>query len=188
MAHYDIYADASFHDQNADSAHSFKNAFSILRQMASTLLRVVLFGISSLLQRPLASLVMTLCLWGMANASLGLVHQTRHHPAPMFQNKAVLKSETKTSATDEAPAAASSLPTKQKKPVFAVQQDVDPILVLTVQNRLRELGYDCGDDEGVIGAKSRAAIAKFEQVAGLPGTGTLSAGFLKKLTAAHKAR
>ncbi len=185
MTHYDIHADAYFHDRIEQEAGKTHSVFVVLKQIMLASLRFVLFGISSLLQRPLASLVMTLCLWGLANASLGLMHQTRHHPAPMFQNKAFAQSPQKSVVVSSAVFSAPAV--KAAKTVDAPHQDIDPILALTVQNRLRELGYNCGDEEGVVGAKTRAAIGKFEQVSGLPVTGAFSAAFLKKLNAVHKA-
>ena len=187
MTHYDIHADAYFHDRIEQEAGKTHSVFVVLKQIVLASLRFVLFGISSLLQRPLASLVMTLCLWGLVNASLGLMHQTRHHPAPMFQNKALVQSPKKSVAVSPPVVAVFAPAVKAAKTIEAPHQDIDPILALTVQNRLRELGYNCGDEEGVVGAKTRAAIGKFEQASGLPVTGAFSAAFLKKLNAVHKA-
>ena len=59
-------------------------------------------------------------------------------------------------------------------------------LVMAVQKRLTELGYDPGPVDGVGGQKTRAAIKAFQRLTRLPTTGEVSEGLLKKFNAQVK--
>jgi peptidoglycan hydrolase-like protein with peptidoglycan-binding domain len=50
-----------------------------------------------------------------------------------------------------------------------------------VQGRLRNLGYDPGEVDGVLGERTRAAIRAFESHNSLPVTGDLSQALKNKL-------
>jgi hypothetical protein len=50
-----------------------------------------------------------------------------------------------------------------------------------LQDRLRNLGYDLGDEDGTIGELTEAAILDFQRVRGLPLTGELDAATRKAL-------
>ncbi|MBJ6764912.1 peptidoglycan-binding protein [Myxococcaceae bacterium JPH2] len=53
------------------------------------------------------------------------------------------------------------------------------------QARLRNLGFEAGDSEGVLGVRTRQAICAFEARHGLPVTGTLSPRTRDALVHAH---
>ena len=53
--------------------------------------------------------------------------------------------------------------------------------VLALQERLTALGFDTGGSDGVIGAKTRAAIVAYQQSRGLPATGDPSRALLQSL-------
>ncbi len=54
-----------------------------------------------------------------------------------------------------------------------------------IQARLRNLGYDPGPVDGVLGARTRGAIASFQKNAGLDATGEADDATQKKLKEAH---
>jgi hypothetical protein len=60
--------------------------------------------------------------------------------------------------------------------------------VLQAQRRLRELGYDAGVADGAMGARTSAALKKFQLDHGLPGSGVLDQKTLDALNAPTKAQ
>ncbi len=54
-------------------------------------------------------------------------------------------------------------------------------MVMAIQKRLADLGYDPGPADGIIGSKTRAAIQAFQTVAGLAETGKASRDLLNRL-------
>jgi hypothetical protein len=60
--------------------------------------------------------------------------------------------------------------------------------VLQAQQRLRELGYDAGVADGAMGARTSAALKKFQLDHGLPGSGVLDQKTLDALNAPTKAQ
>lgn len=61
------------------------------------------------------------------------------------------------------------------------QQYTDKSTIKTVQRQLNDLGYDCGTADGVIGKKTRAAIAEFQNDQGLAATGRIDDALLSAL-------
>ena len=57
--------------------------------------------------------------------------------------------------------------------------------VLGVQARLRNLGYSCGDEDGHLGVRTKAAICDFQQHHRLVVTGEMDAAFLAFLVKIH---
>jgi hypothetical protein len=55
-----------------------------------------------------------------------------------------------------------------------------------VQQRLSNLGFDCGDEDGYLGPVTKAAIAKFQKQQGLMVTGEPNALTCNKLKELHK--
>ncbi|MCC6984359.1 MAG: SEL1-like repeat protein [Bauldia sp.] len=72
-------------------------------------------------------------------------------------------------------------------PAWAVQPGAEPLegqdLVRQVQALLAERGYDAGPPDGVIGARTRAAVRDFQRTSGLPVTGMIDNGLLVSLSA-----
>jgi peptidoglycan hydrolase-like protein with peptidoglycan-binding domain len=69
----------------------------------------------------------------------------------------------------------------------AAVYETDSILIFTVQHRLNELGYDAGDENGSLSAKTQNAIRKFEAEHDLPVTGAIRGLLLSALTSAKLA-
>lgn len=61
-------------------------------------------------------------------------------------------------------------------------------VVLAIQRRLNELGYDAGVPDGLVGAKTASAISAFQRDQGLPIDGTPSASLVSRLDAVKSAR
>ncbi|MDO4370230.1 MAG: peptidoglycan-binding domain-containing protein [Clostridia bacterium] len=61
------------------------------------------------------------------------------------------------------------------------QQYTDKSTIKTVQQQLNDRGYDCGAADGVIGKKTRAAIAEFQNDQGLAVTGRIDDALLSAL-------
>jgi len=55
------------------------------------------------------------------------------------------------------------------------------------QQRLLNLGFDCGDEYGFVGAKTHAALLKFQQANGLAQTGEPDSATLEALESLHHA-
>ncbi|MEZ4407953.1 MAG: peptidoglycan-binding protein [Polyangiales bacterium] len=65
---------------------------------------------------------------------------------------------------------------------------LDPVSRVTgVQARLRNLGYDPGPIDGVVGARTRRALRRFQSDHGLDATGEPDAATRERLLAAHDA-
>lgn len=63
---------------------------------------------------------------------------------------------------------------------------LDPITTVSgVQARLNNLGYRCGEADGVIGRKTRGALKGFQHAEGLPVTGRVDEATRGKVLAAH---
>ena len=59
---------------------------------------------------------------------------------------------------------------------------LSPVSEVTgVQQRLKNLGYDCGPLDGVCGARTRAAVKTFQAASGLPPTGKIDEATRRKL-------
>lgn len=58
--------------------------------------------------------------------------------------------------------------------------------VIKAQKRLQELGYDVGSADGVIGAKTKSALGRYQERTGLPVTKTLDKATLASLGVAEK--
>lgn len=64
---------------------------------------------------------------------------------------------------------------------------LDPIGAATgVQQRLLNLGFDCGPADGIIGPRTAGAIALFQAYSGLEPTGELDSRTVASLTQDHK--
>ena len=61
-------------------------------------------------------------------------------------------------------------------------------VVLAIQRRLNELGYDAGAPDGFVGAKTSSAVSAFQRDRGLPVDATPSTSLLSRLDAARSAR
>ena len=61
-------------------------------------------------------------------------------------------------------------------------------VVLAIQRRLNELGYDAGAPDGFVGAKTGSAVSAFQKDQGLPVDATLSPSLLSRLDAEISAR
>lgn len=83
-------------------------------------------------------------------------------PAPPAAGQPVLAPQAEVSATP--PAAA-------LQPTAPAQGGVDPALVALIQDRLERAGYSPGPIDGRYGARTQAALQRFERDAGLPVTG-----------------
>ncbi len=67
--------------------------------------------------------------------------------------------------------------------------ELDPISrVSGVQQRLRNLGFDCGPADGIIGPKTRAALLRFQFWAKIETTGRADVATRKTLEKAHEGR
>ena len=53
--------------------------------------------------------------------------------------------------------------------------------VRTAQSLLGQLGYEVGSADGLMGARTRAAIMRFEESNGLPATGRINAALINRL-------
>lgn len=58
--------------------------------------------------------------------------------------------------------------------------------VIRAQKRLQELGYDVGSPDGIVGAKTKSAIGRYQVKAGLPVTKTFDRATLAALDVAEK--
>ena len=66
-------------------------------------------------------------------------------------------------------------------PVQSSPRTVPRHLVMAVQKRLVDLGFDPGPADGVVGGKTRSAIRAFQRLANLDATGDVSADLLQRL-------
>lgn len=57
-----------------------------------------------------------------------------------------------------------------------------------VQQRLNNLGFDCGAPDGVVGPKTRSALTRFQRSAGLPPTGVPDEVTRRKLEEKHEGK
>jgi N-acetylmuramoyl-L-alanine amidase len=65
--------------------------------------------------------------------------------------------------------------------------NLDPIGTLTgVQQRLKNLGFDCGPADGRMGPRTRAALEKFQAKHELPVTGEVDKATRSKIEEAHE--
>lgn len=63
---------------------------------------------------------------------------------------------------------------------------LDPVTEPTgVQQRLANLGYDCGPDDGVIGSRTKSALKEFQKQQGLPCTGEVDSDTRATLERVH---
>jgi len=66
---------------------------------------------------------------------------------------------------------------------------LDPVTEVSgVQARLNNLGHQCGEPDGVVGARTRAALRQFQSRHGLKPTGAIDAATSKALRRAHDHR
>ena len=61
------------------------------------------------------------------------------------------------------------------------QIEVTKEMVIKVQTRLNELGYECGTADGILGSKSQKAIENFQKDNGINSTRTITQDLLDKL-------
>jgi N-acetylmuramoyl-L-alanine amidase len=65
--------------------------------------------------------------------------------------------------------------------------DLDPASEVTgVQERLKNLGFDCGDVDGIVGPRTRAALRAFQHAASLPRTSKIDAATSDELRRRHE--
>lgn len=63
---------------------------------------------------------------------------------------------------------------------------LDPIDEITgVQARLNNLGFECGETDGILGSRTEGALAKFQKMNGLSQTGTIDDQTRNKLVEVH---
>jgi hypothetical protein len=84
------------------------------------------------------------------------------NPAHLHENGICPYSASSTKATTKTPKASkktSSSSSKETKSKKSVSSDI----VKKVQIKLNDLGYDCGEPDGVMGKNSKAALKKFQE-------------------------
>lgn len=114
--------------------------------------------------------------------------QSGPHPAPLFsfmqsdalRDDAVITHDNAARALPGDPAG----PVRQSRTMSdpAQRGGLDTNLVALVQDGLNQRGYDVGTVDGVMGPRTRAAIAAFESASGLPETGEPGPALLARLS------
>ncbi len=119
-------------------------------------------------------------------------------PRRFLSYRIMLEGQIREGKTDERGVLEESIPPNAQKGLLMIGQraDVeeyhlqigylDPITTVSgVQKRLNNLGWECGPEDGVLGPKTREAIARFQQHAGLTVTGELDERMRQKLVEIH---
>lgn len=128
-----------------------------------------------------ASLLFAFCTWGVIGYN-ALYAQPGPHPAPFFFGNSAPARNTpapvRTGRVAPAdPAGPVRMPAAQGVPGVIDET----VLVRQIQDALYQRGYDIGEIDGLMGPRTRAAIAAFERDMGLAETGIPSSELLIRL-------
>ena len=170
MELFDLVADPDFHEQPIERKRAGFGSFlwRVLNYIVNSLLRLTVFIVHLLLQRPLTTSLTALCLWSGAQVGLNMMTQGKPHPAPLFQKQELAAAKTM-----------QPLPAKMFQASYEQQEDVGDIR--DAQTKLAALGIYKGALDGRMGPKTAEAIRNFQQRAKLEVTGAVDARLMARL-------
>lgn len=142
----------------------------ISRFCVFTMQKMIAAALCALMQRPFATILYALCLWGGANVLANLHHQNGPHPSPLFAKK------------DLTVKALPSLPPELFQASYEVQPAAETgVDMREVQKLLAQKGIYKGAIDGRMGPMTSQAVRDYQALRGFKVTGVADQDLLDDL-------